>query len=107
MGSQFDKRSLCIFRTYNEYKKAQPILDIADTFLKMPLSSMEHTLKNAITHAGDGVAQTFFDKRDSKFMIAGKDFTSLRNDMAICIMVKGLGQVRSSNGHLIEEKNSF
>ncbi len=46
-----------------------------------------------MTHAGDGVAQTFFNKFDAKFEINGKDFTSLRNDMAVCIMAKGLGQV--------------
>ena len=73
---------------------AQPILDIAEAYANMPLGNMENTLKNSIQHAGDGVAKTFFNEDVWSLKIAENDFTSLRNDMAICMMAKGIAQVQ-------------
>ena len=80
-------------RTVSSYNDVKDLVNIADSFTTLPDSAFEALLKDAIRHAGDGVAETFFNLHHTDAIYAGKNFSQTVNDIAVCLMSSNLSQV--------------
>ena len=80
-------------RTVSIYNDVKDLLNIADSFTTLPNSAIEALLKDSIKHAGDGVAETFFNLHHTSAIYAGKNFSQTINEIAVCMMSSSLSQV--------------
>ena len=81
-------------RTVSIYDDVKDLVNIADSFTTLPTSAIETLLKDSIKHAGDGVAETFFNLHERNTIYGGQNFTQTVNDIAVCLMSSNLSQVR-------------
>ena len=85
-----------MFRAVSNYKSVQGILDIADSFTTLPNEDMQSILGDSLKHSGDGVAETFFNQSSSNASFGDKDYTALRNELAVSVVSIDLNSVSNS-----------
>ena len=85
-----------MFRAVSSYKNVQGILDIADSFTTLPNEDMQNILSDSLKHSGDGVAETFFNQSSGNASFGDKDFTALRNELAVSVVAIDLNSVSNS-----------
>ena len=84
-----------IFRAISNYKNVQGILDIADSFTSLPNEDMQNILCDSLKRSGNGVAETFFNQSSIDATFGDKDFTALRNELAVSVVAIDLNSVSS------------
>ena len=94
--SQIPSTKCHICRAISNYKSVQGILDIADSFTVLPKEDMHNILSDSLKQSGNGVAETFFNQSSVSATFGDKDFTALRNELAVAAVALDLNSVSNS-----------
>ena len=83
-----------LFSTFDDYQKLEDLLDVTDAFTSLPNASMRDTFDRSLRQSQDDISSIFFNDDPESCVLGGTQYSSVRNEVASCLMAKSISKVR-------------